>query len=192
MDALNTLIDGILKREGWPKYTDHPADRGGPTKGGITLRTLTAWRGRPCTAADVAALTEEEVRAIYRRQYVEQPGFDRITDPALRELVVDAGVLHGQPTAALWLQRAVNAAAGRALVAVDGKAGPQTMAAVARLPAAILGLLMVAERVRGTGRIVSDDARCRGRTEDQALNAAGWANRTADLLIGAVLALPRP
>ena len=34
------VITDILRREGWPKYTNRAADKGGPTKGGITLETL--------------------------------------------------------------------------------------------------------------------------------------------------------
>nr|WP_222532573.1 glycosyl hydrolase 108 family protein [Azospirillum sp. 412522] len=46
-DPTEAIIDTILRREGWPRYTDRPSDRGGPTKGGITLATLTNWRKRP-------------------------------------------------------------------------------------------------------------------------------------------------
>ena len=74
-DPTEAIIDTILRREGWPRYTNRPSDRGGPTKGGITLATLASWRKRPVTATDVAALDEAEVRAIYRARYIEEPGF---------------------------------------------------------------------------------------------------------------------
>ena len=38
------IIDGLIVAEGG--YVDHPADRGGPTKYGITRKTLAAWRKR--------------------------------------------------------------------------------------------------------------------------------------------------
>jgi lysozyme family protein len=112
-DPIEAIIDTILRREGWPRYTDRPSDRGGPTKGGITLATLTSWRKRPVTAADVAALDEDEVRAIYRARYIADPGFAGITDDTLRALVIDSGVIHNTSRAGTWLQDAVNDLAGQ-------------------------------------------------------------------------------
>jgi lysozyme family protein len=65
------VIDGVLEREGG--YSDHPSDRGGPTKYGITALTLGEWRrmGRPATRAEIKALEPDEARAIYTRRYVE-------------------------------------------------------------------------------------------------------------------------
>jgi lysozyme family protein len=67
MNAIDTILDEIIRREGG--YVNHPADRGGPTKYGITAQTLGRWRklDRPATATEVKALTETEARAIYRQ-----------------------------------------------------------------------------------------------------------------------------
>jgi|GEM_PF-4548155 len=54
MQTVLTLIDRLIDREGG--FVDHPADRGGPTKYGITLRTLSKWRGYPCSREDVEAM----------------------------------------------------------------------------------------------------------------------------------------
>ena len=181
-DSTESIIDAILRREGWPRYTDRPSDRGGPTKGGITLATLTSWRNRPVTAADVAALDEAEVRAVYRARYIEEPGFAAITDDALRALVIDSGVNHGPARAGTWLQDAVNDFAGRPLLKVDGAVGPKTLAAVNGADAAGLWRSVFAQRMRFYGQIITGDARKRGRTEDDALNAAGWLNRLAEFM----------
>ncbi|RMF69946.1 MAG: hypothetical protein D6740_08910, partial [Alphaproteobacteria bacterium] len=44
-EAPTRLLDRLIAREGG--FVAHAADRGGPTKYGITLATLSAWRGRP-------------------------------------------------------------------------------------------------------------------------------------------------
>ena len=181
-DSTESIIDAILRREGWPRYTDRPSDRGGPTKGGITLETLASWRKHPVTATDVAALDEAEVRAIYRARYIEEPGFAGITDDALRALVIDSGVNHGPARAGTWLQDAVNDLAGRPLLKVDGAVGPKTLAAVNGADAAGLWRSVFAQRMRFYGQIITGDARKRGRTEDDALNAAGWLNRLAEFM----------
>jgi len=177
-----SIIDTILRREGWPRYTDRSSDRGGPTKGGITLEALTSWRKRPVTAADVAALDEAEVRAIYRANYIEKPGFAGITDDALRALVIDSGVNHGPARAGAWLQDAVNDLAGRPVLKVDGAVGPKTLAAVNSADVAGLWRSVFAQRMTFYGDLISGDARKRGRTDDQALNAAGWLNRLAEFM----------
>ncbi|MBP7340452.1 glycosyl hydrolase 108 family protein [Niveispirillum sp.] len=173
MDEVNSVISEVLRREGWPQYTDHPADRGGPTKGGITLATLSAWRRRPVKAEDVRALGEAEARAIYAERYITAPRFDQINDPALRGLVIDAGVLSGPGQAAKWLQLAVGAKA-------DGIIGPATLAAIARRPANAIRLAFTAARVRFFGDLVQQNANARqaGReTRDQALFVGGWLDR---------------
>ncbi len=182
VDQTGAIIDAILKREGWPRYTNRPSDRGGPTKGGITLDTLSAWRKRPVTAADVEALDEAEVRAIYRSRYIDGPGFSSITDADLRALVIDSGVNHGTGRASTWLQDAVNDVAGRPLLKVDGAVGPKTLAAVNGADAGGLWRSVFAARMRFYGQIITGDARKRGRTEDDALNAAGWLNRLAEFI----------
>lgn len=105
------LITDILAREGHG-FTDHPSDRGGPTKYGITLSTLCSWRNATdLTAAEVQCLTEEEARKIYFNEYVIKPGFVLVlsmSEPLGIE-VIDSGVNCGQRRAGMWLQTALNA-----------------------------------------------------------------------------------
>lgn len=112
------VIDGVLAREGG--FVDDPIDRGGATNRGITAPTLSAWRQQPVTLADVQALTEAEARQIYRRMYIEAPGYgEAIPDSRLLALVVDFAVLSGSRTATKALQRALG-------VVDDGALGAQT------------------------------------------------------------------
>jgi len=55
MDRIDTIISTMIDRwEGG--YSHHPADRGGPTKFGITAKTLADYLRRPVTAEAVRAL----------------------------------------------------------------------------------------------------------------------------------------
>lgn len=132
---MDDIIDSIIDVEG-PEYTNHPSDKGGPTKFGITLATLSKWRGRPCTAADVQALTEVEARQIYRSIYIVEPRFDQVAtiSPAIAHELVDTGVNMGQGVAATSLQRWLTALnrGGKDYpdLTADGKIGPKTLAAL--------------------------------------------------------------
>jgi hypothetical protein len=95
------ILTDLLAREGG--YVNHPADRGGPTHHGITLATLSRWRGRDATVEDVKDLTEYEAREIYRALYL-QP-FDGI-DPELKPQVVDIAVNSGVQRARTLLAKA--------------------------------------------------------------------------------------
>lgn len=165
------IINEILHREG-DRYTEHPNDRGGPTKYGITLRALEIWRGRKLAPASVRNLTEDEARYIYEKTYIKSPGFDKIEDEQLRGLVVDSGVQHGTSRAIVWLQKAAG-------VNTDGIIGPITIRAVNNNPGTIYNRLL-AERIRFYGRIISDDPL-------QAKFAAGWANRVSEFVERAII-----
>ena len=166
MLGIDTTIEGILRREGG--YVDHPADRGGPTKYGITLRTLSRWRGSRAIPEDVRALTKGQARRIYRHLYIEKPGFDRIDDSRLRTLVVDCGVHHGVSKAARWLQRAVG-------VKADGRVGPVTLGAVNAAPPKAVRCRLLASRSISFGAIITADP-------SQAAFARGWMRRLAKFI----------
>lgn len=114
--TFETVIAATLRREGWPKFTDRKSDKGGPTKGGITLETLWRYRGRPVSASDVAALTREEVVEIYRVLFYGR--WDFVDFEPLRLFLFDYGV-HSDTLAIKALQRAIGAVP-------DGVIGPDT------------------------------------------------------------------
>lgn len=185
---VSAIIDDILRREG-DRYTNDPADKGGPTKYGITLKTLSDYRGHPVTAEDVAALTVQEARSIYFQRYVRGPGFSKISDEQLMALAVDCAVNHGQSRAIEWLQGLVG-------VRVDGELGPNTADAINRHDPRKLYLRMVAMRGRFYGEIIARDWRLAvakakstpGGADDialsdlQAMYAGGWMNRAMEFL----------
>ena len=124
---LTTILDDILDREGWPTYTepseDYP-DRGGPTKGGITLDALRHWRNAPKTSPqELQKLNRNEALAIIRRRYVQVNGIEQLEGLPVFEQVVDNSVLSGPYLSVCDLQKALG-------VTVDGIIGPQTRGAV--------------------------------------------------------------
>lgn len=160
------VIERIIEREGG--YVDHPLDRGGPTKFGITMGTLSKWHDTVVTPGDVRALSPDEAAMIYLNLYVTQPGFEQINDDRLRGLVVDCGVLHGTETVIRWLQSIAE-------ILVDGIFGPKTVAAINSESASSLYLLLCAKRVRFFGELISKD-------HSQAVFAHGWLNRAAEFV----------
>jgi|SRR5215216_487966 len=163
------IVDHLLQAEGWPAFTDHAADRGGPTKGGITLDTLRSYGRRPAaTVGDLRNLPEAAAREIYERSYIIAPGFAMVFDDLLRWQIVDAGALSGQTRASRWLQEAAG-------ITVDGKLGPHTAAAVNAADPHVIALRLCAARARGLMRIVSAD-------RSQSVWAAGWMNRCMSFL----------
>lgn len=162
------IITEIMVREGWDKYTNHPADRGGPTKWGITAKAWSAYIDRLATEDDIKDITEEEARDFYEEVYVLGPSFHKIINPHLRELVIDCGVNHGVRRGAKWVQRSV-------FVKQDGVIGPKTLAAINSRDPLEVYLEVIAYRVKLYGRLIS-------KNHSQAVFAAGWNNRAAGFL----------
>lgn len=167
---MSKVIDDLIRREG-DKYTNRPSDRGGPTRYGITQKTLSEHRGYPVTPAEVAALTEDEARVIYNLHYVKIPKFDQLLSSSLSELMIDSGVQHGTRRVTRWLQAAAGLPQGQR----DGKIGPITLKAVQRTGEYKVFRLVLARRCRFYGQIIEAD-------HTQAEYAAGWANRLAEFI----------
>lgn len=128
--TLDRLIDAVIDREGG--YVDHPADRGGPTRFGITLATARA----DGFTGDLRALPRTRAVAIYRRRYWTEPGLDRLAlhAPTLAAELFDTGINMGPPVAIGFLQRALNAlnrgASDYPDIAADGRIGAATLTAL--------------------------------------------------------------
>ena len=127
---LDELIDELIEREGG--YVSHPADKGGPTKFGITEAVARAHG----FAGAMAALPREEAAAIYRRLYWLRPRFDQVAQrcPRIAAELFDTGANMGPAVAATFLQRALTALnrGGKDFpdLVPDGRIGPCTIAAL--------------------------------------------------------------
>lgn len=95
-------IDDLILREGG--YVNHPKDKGGPTKFGITEKTAREHG----YSGDVKDLPRELAERIYLETYYRKTGISRITSHAVAEELLDSAVLHGPGSAIRWLQRALN------------------------------------------------------------------------------------
>ena len=127
---VDDLIDAVIAREG--DYVANSADRGGPTRFGIT-QAVARQQGY---AGDMRAMPQAEAVAIYRRLYWIRPQIDLISlrAPALAAELFDTGVNMGPAVAIGFLQRALNAlnrgASDYPDVPIDGQIGPKTLAAL--------------------------------------------------------------
>jgi lysozyme family protein len=148
------LIDTVIAREGG--YVDHPADRGGPTRWGITEAVARA-NGFD---GDMRAFGRDAAAALYRRRYWEEPGLAALAEiaPRVAAELFDAGVNMGPATGIAFLQRALNALNRGARdypdLAVDGRIGGATCRATAaflrhRAPHGEAVLLKAIEALRG-------------------------------------------
>ena len=109
----------VLKHEGG--WADHPKDPGGATMKGITIGTYSQWKGRRATKAELRAIPDEEVAAIYKRNYWDKVRGDDLPS-GLDFVAFDAAVNSGPSRGAKWLQQGLG-------VAADGQIGPKTLAA---------------------------------------------------------------
>ena len=116
--------DIVLGHEGG--FTDNPRDPGNWTGGRVGNGRLCGTRYGISAAAypdlDISALTVQDARSIYRRDYWDRLHADHLPPP-LALLTFDAGVNCGVSRSARWLQVAVGAKP-------DGEIGSRTLLAV--------------------------------------------------------------
>ena len=130
--TVEQLINEVLEREG--DHVDHPADKGGPTRFGITEAVA---RAHGYSGA-MRHLPRDEAVSIYRRIYWLRPKFDQIAQRALKVAaeLFDTGVNMGPAVAATFLQRALTALNRNGKdypdLTPDGRIGKQTLHALDR------------------------------------------------------------
>ncbi len=159
---MGDLIDEIIKREDpTGKGSNDPNDRGGRTQYGISEKSNPeAWKD--------GKVDYNEARKIYETKYLVGPGFDKISNPRLRDILVDFGVTSGPSLAITRLQEVLK-------IDADGVLGPKTLAAIeAQEPRRLVNKIAL-ERIKMAGRIVKRDP-------SQIKWLGGWLNRFAEFV----------
>ena len=127
---LERELDALIKREG--DYVDHPSDRGGKTRWGITeaVARQNGFKG------DMRVLPQAFAKDIYRRKFWLVPGFDRVAliAPRLAAELFDTGVNMGPDVQVGMLQSWLNGLNRQqkdyADIVIDRKIGPATLGAL--------------------------------------------------------------
>jgi lysozyme family protein len=127
--SFERAFDMVIGHEGG--LVDHPDDPGKLTKFGISKRQY--------PDVDIANLTREDARLIYRRDYWDAIKGYQLPE-ALGLCLFDMAVNSGVSQAVRTLQRAID-------VPVDGILGPGTLGKALSLPPPILVAYFQAERV---------------------------------------------
>lgn len=125
--TIEQIINDVIKTEGG--YVNHPSDRGGPTRYGITQAVAreNGYLGHMSVFPLAMAFD------IYQKKYVTQPRFDHIhaISPMIGEEMIDTGINMGVSVPTPWLQRLLNAmGAASPDLRIDGVLGPKTYGAL--------------------------------------------------------------
>lgn len=158
------IFNDIIKFEG-KTYTNNPADKGGPTKFGITIPAWQTFSGKKTTAKTIQGLTIDNARVFYILVHIRP--FDMLVDP-LRLLVIDLGILRGVHTSVRMLQEIVGAQ-------VDGWIGKETLGKIALFDNRALTTLLIGARLHHIEDVIKADA-------SQKIFRAGWRKRTLAFL----------
>lgn len=171
---INDMLDDVLAKEGG--YVNHPADRGGPTKFGITQKTLSKYLEKVVSVDEIKALDLETAKDIYELKYYRQPKIDRLP-VSIQPFIFDCAVNHGPRRAIKFLQQTCNDAGYGPLI-VDGLMGPKTkvqaIACCEELGQWML-LALIEERQLFYIQIVDRD-------QSQHVFLKGWLNRARSFL----------
>jgi lysozyme family protein len=135
MNTWHTALETVLRHEGG--FSNHPADRGGPTYAGVSLKAVKSLDGNDDGTLDfdldqdgdvdledirALAVHPEKVAEFYRTQYWAPLLVGGELPARVAIVTFDAAVHHGVRPAIVLLQRAVGAKA-------DGVLGPRTVSA---------------------------------------------------------------
>lgn len=141
-------------------YVNHPNDKGGETKYGISKKSY--------PNVDIKNLTEEQAYEIYERDFYYAVHLDLIASPRVRWKVFDIGVNCYPGAAVKMLQRAVGDPV------VDGLLGKNTALLVNIQPEEKVMAALVEEQKTHYGKIILHDP-------TQKVFFRGWMRRADDV-----------
>lgn len=175
------LVTEVIGREGG--YVNHPADRGGPTRYGITEEVARAGG----YTGDMRDLPLSLAIAIYERRYWDSLGLDSIEpiSEALTCYLFDYGVNSGPARSGLELQMTLNVLNDQQRlypdVVEDGAVGAKTLAALEDywIARGGIGIDVLAEAINGC-RIAFCRDLSRKRPTQEAFTF-GWFSRVVNL-----------
>jgi lysozyme family protein len=176
MSSFDLAIATVLLHEGG--FVNDPHDAGGATKYGISLRWLQSLgdidsdgyldgdfdKNNVVNAVDIKNLNLKEATDLYKKQWWDKYGYEKIQDQALATKVFDLAINAGPKVAHRCLQRALRAVTGEKLIE-DGVLGIKTLTAVNNVSSEVL---LAAYRSEAAGFY---------RSLRNPLYEAGWLNR---------------
>jgi lysozyme family protein len=113
-------VEILLSHEGG--YVNDPDDPGGETHFGISKRSY--------PDLDIGALTKENVIEIYRRDFWDKYGFERIENDTLAFMLFDQAVLMGPVTAIRMIEAVLRKDLGDLDIEVNGLLADKTVDAI--------------------------------------------------------------
>lgn len=129
-DNFRKAMTYILDVEG-SKFVNHPKDRGGATKYGITFKTLCRYRRREdLDPFDVENLSLFEAKMIYKHLYWDRLRLDDIVLVEKAIMIFDQAVHSGVKVAGKMSQRSANDCDVEILLKEDGLIGDLSIAAI--------------------------------------------------------------
>lgn len=169
MNTIKKIIDKIISVEGG--YVNHKADRGGPTKFGITLKTYSSWAEKQCSIEELKLINEATAHQIYYKRYYNKPGINKLPEELWFQML-DCSINHGPSRAIKLLQKTINSTFNGVL-SVDGRLGNYTLGACAHEQYVLgddLNNNLVDRRIKFYCKIVRRD-------KTQSVFLRGWLKR---------------
>lgn len=181
-DLRKNAIAEVIEREGGSKYTNRAADRGGPTRWGVTEATARRFGYE----GDMAQLPYEVAERVYLAIWQECQ-CDAISelDTDMAVYVFDFAVNSGEGNAGKRLQRLLNVLNNRGRlypdITVDGDIGPGTVAALKAYAArrGVSGLRLLREAYNALRIGLCFDLAERQEAQEENIN--GWFSRIVNL-----------
>jgi len=170
--SIKAMVDDIIAKEGG--YINHPADRGGPTKYGITKAAYADYFNRSIgtvSTTEIKRLLKSTAEKIYLKNYYVAPNIN-LLQSAIQPIIFDMAVNHGPVRAIKILQKTLDAN-GYYPGGIDGLIGRRTISAaesaLSDLGHRVISILVDA-RVDYYRKIVAHDP-------SQSIFINGWENR---------------